>query len=212
VLEAMPAAMKLARTIARIWRVRSPTLVNDCEQTACQALVESRPGYDKTRGPFSVYAWKRVAGAVTKLLRREVARGRTGLDDALDEAEGFRDTSDPFAAEDADDMAVLKTWCRVLTFRRVMGDTRVALQARPDDEALRAQVFQALRAALGGLDDRQMRVIELRYWKELTWKDVGAEMDLSERHVKRIDEEIRARLEGDLRGRGVEEAPPSVSP
>jgi RNA polymerase sigma factor for flagellar operon FliA len=211
VLEAMPGAIKLAHTIARIWRVRSPALLHDCEQTGCQALLEARPGYDEKRGPFAVYTWKRVAGAVTRLLRREVAGGCTGLDDALHEAEGFRDTTDPFSAEDADDMGVLKGWCRVLTFRRVVGDIRVS-QARPDHDVMRAQVFEALRAALGGIDDRHMRVVELRYWKGLTWKDVGTEMGLSERHVKRLDEEIREHLERDLRDRGVDGAPPSVSP
>jgi RNA polymerase sigma factor (sigma-70 family) len=211
VLEAMPGAIKLARTIARIWRVRSPELVKDCEQTGCQALLECRPRYDETRGPFAVYAWKRVEGGVTKLLRREAAGGCTGMDDACDETEGFRDTTDMFSAEDADDMGVLKGWCRVLTFRRVLGDVR-APQAGPDHDVMRAQVFEALQAALGGLDDRHMRVVELRYWKGLIWKDVGKEMGISERHVKRLDEEIREHLEGDLRNRGVDEPPSSTSP
>jgi RNA polymerase sigma factor for flagellar operon FliA len=212
VLDARPAAIKVARIFARLWRVRSPALLEDCEQAACQAQLEARPGYKKALGSFEVYQWKRVAGAVTNLLRRERAGGRTGFDDALDETDDFKDATEPdFYAADSDDMNTLKAYSRLLTFRRVMGDTRVALQARPDNDALRTQIFGALRHALGGLTDRQMRVIDLHYWQDLTWKEVGDQMGISDRHAKRIDREIRDLLEGDLRQHGVDAPPPSVN-
>lgn len=210
VLQARPAAIQLARVLARLYHAGSDALVEDCEQAACQALLEARPGYDKARGPFSNYAWKRVAGAVTKLLRREISLRRAGLDDALDEAEGLRDASDPFGDEDDDAMGQLKGFCRLLTFRRVMGDTRSALQAKPDDAVLRARVFQALKDALGELDEKEMRLLDLRYWEELTWEEIAKAMGMSDRNAKRIDDGLRERLQRDLRRRGVEGAPPSV--
>jgi RNA polymerase sigma factor for flagellar operon FliA len=209
VLRARPMALRVARIIARIWRVQSPSLLRDCEQAGCLALVEARPGYDKARGTFEVYAWKRVAGAVTRLLQREVACGRTGFDDELDEAEEFRDASDAFSADDSNDLATLKVWCRRLAFTRMMGVQRRALQAQPDNAALRAQVFQKLELALGGLNERETRVIDLRWFQSLTWKEVGDAMHLSDRQVKRIDHRVRNRLERDLRGSGVDEPPPS---
>jgi RNA polymerase sigma factor for flagellar operon FliA len=212
VLAARPFALRLARVLAGLAGARSPWLLDDCQQTACQALLEARPRYDKSKGPFWVFAWKRVAGAVTKLLRRELAGGRTGFDDALDESEDFRDTSDPFGDEDDDTVRQLKGMCRALTFRRVVGDARIAIQARPDDALLRAQIFQVLREALGGLDEREVRLVELRYWEELTWEGVGNEMGMSDRNAKEIHRRLRARLERDLQRRGVEGAPPSVHP
>jgi RNA polymerase sigma factor (sigma-70 family) len=215
VVGALPWATKLARVICRVWRVRSPAIVKDAEQTACQVVVEKRPDYDDTRGSFEAYLWKPVVGAVRRHLQREVFRGRTGFDDALEESDEVRDTrplDDPFAADDITDEALLKKWSCVLTFRRMMGDTRVAVQAQPENEALRAQVFRALNAALGGLEARHMRLLDLRYWQELTWKEVGDAMHLSDRQAKRIDEEIRERLQGDLRRRGIDEVPPSLSP
>src|SRR5262249_34280533 len=122
VLQARGVAVQLARTLARLRRVRSHALIEDCEQTACQALLEGRPGYDKERGPFTIYIWKRVAGAVTRLLKRERGVRRTGFDDALDESEEFRDTSDPFGDDDDDAKGQLKGLCLLLTFRRAMGD------------------------------------------------------------------------------------------
>jgi len=207
---ARPSALRLARAIARIWRVQEPSLLHDCEQAASLALIEARPGYDKTRGPFWVFAWKRVAGAVTRLLQRERGRGCTGFDDELDEAEDFHDTSDAFSADDNDDLATLKAWCRRLAFRRVLAAQRTALRAQPDNLALRAEVFRKLGVALGGLDDREARVIDLHYFQALVWKDVGEALNLSERQVKRIDQGIRERLDRDLRRAGVDEPPPSV--
>jgi RNA polymerase sigma factor FliA len=211
ILQALPEALKLARALARLrCRVCSRALLEDCEQIASQALLEARPGYDKARGPFGTYAWKRVAGAVTRLLARERAVQRAGLDDALDASEELRDESDPFGDEDDDARGQLKGFCRLLTFRRVMGDARVTLQEKPEDTLLRARIFQALTEALGELDEQEMRLLELRYWKELTWEEVAKEMGMSDRNAKRIDEQLRERLRRDLRHRGVEEAPPSV--
>ncbi len=212
VLDARPAAIKLARVIASVWRVRSSAVLEDCEQAACQAQLEALPRYNKALGPFETFQWKRVAGAVTNLLRRERTGGRTGFDDALDATDDFQGAGEPdFYAADDDDMNTLKAYCRVLTFKRVMGDARVALQARPDNDALRSQVFEALRQALGELDERQMRILDLHHWQGLTWKEVGEQMGISERHAKRIDEEMRDLLESGLRHRGVDEPPPSAN-
>lgn len=212
VLDARPAAIKLARTLAFIWGTRSLALVEDCEQAACEAQLLARPKFDKSRGTsFEVFQWKRVAGAVTRLLRREAAYGRTGFDDALNETDECKaEGDDPFSAEEhIDDMAKLKAWCRQLTLRRVLGDKRVALQAGPDSAAERAEIIRALRCALGELSERELQVIDLHHWQGLTWKEVGEQMGISDRHAKRIDERIRARLERDLRRQGVDEAPPS---
>ena len=119
--------------------------------------------------------------------------------------------ADPFAADDTDDVAKLKAWCRALTLRRVLGDTRVALQATPDTSALRAEVFEVLEKALGELGERERSVIDLHHWQGLTWKQVGDQMGISERHAKRIDKGLRERLERGLRRRGVDEAPPSAN-
>lgn len=213
-LEAMSWARKLARMVVRVWRIRSSATLMDAEQTACEVVLAKWAGWDAAQGPFEGYLWKPVVGAVKRQLRRELGGVRAGFEDGLDEASEFQapgTPDDPFGAEDVSDLDALKAACRRITFRQVLGDTRAALQAQPENDALRAQVFEALGAAVGELGERERRIIELRYWQELTWPEIGERMGLSDRQVKRIDGDVRDRLEGGLRRRGVEEPPPSVS-
>ncbi|WP_437734951.1 sigma-70 family RNA polymerase sigma factor [Sorangium sp. So ce1335] len=209
-LEALPMARHVARTTARVYGVRTRQGVEDCEQTAYQALLEASPGYDASRGvPFGVYAWKRVAGAVIRLLTREASFRRAGLDAALDAAESMRDASDPFVDDDADALNQLKDQCRALVFARFVADTGERLRAQPDDAVARSQALEALRKALRGLDEREARLIELRYWQDLSWAKVAAALGVHEKYALRMDEQLRRRLRCDLRGSEADAPPPS---
>jgi RNA polymerase sigma factor for flagellar operon FliA len=207
--QAMPKALALARTIARRLGVQTPEGIEDCQQAACQALLEALPGHDPSRGPFDIYAWKWVAGAVIRLVRRERSYRRTGLDDALDATEALSDTDDPFA-EDDEERDRAKSYCRWLTFTRFLGDTRAALSRNPEERVLRARAFEALERAVGDINEDERQVLALRYWAGLTWEQIGLAMGRSERQAKRIDERLRERLQRGLRLRGVEQTPPSA--
>jgi len=212
VLDAMPAARRRARKLARCLHVSSASgTIEDCEQVAYLALLESRPRHDKDRAPFDVYAFKRVAGAVRRFVRRERRDDQTGFDDALDAAGELVDTSDPFADDD-DALGDLKGQCRWISFRRFMGRTRAALREQPDSVLLRARIREALERALGTLSEQEMQFLTLRYWEERTWEAVGEALGVDERQARRIDERLRARLKRDLRAHGVEEPPPSEEP
>ncbi|MGK3989976.1 sigma-70 family RNA polymerase sigma factor [Sorangium sp. So ce136] len=206
-------ARHVARTTARVHGVRTPEGLEDCEQMAYQALLEASPGYDPTRGvPFSVYAWKRVAGAVIRLLTREASHRRAGLDAALEAAGSMRDESDPFGDDDTDALNQLKAQCRELVFARFVADTGERLRAHPEDAMARARALEALRTALRGLDEREARLIELRYWQDLSWAKVAAELGVHEKYALRLDEQLRRRLRGDLRASDVDAPPPSEPP
>jgi RNA polymerase sigma factor for flagellar operon FliA len=205
----LPEVHRLAETLARVWHVRTPEGIEDCRQTAAQALLESYPGFDDTRGiPLRVYAWKRVFHAVRALLAREAPMRRGGLEAALDEAETLHDPGDPFAAaDDADALAELKGHSRSITFVRFMGDYRERAQAHPEEALDRAHAFEALKLAFGGLEELEARLLELRYWSDLSWSKVAAALGIHEKYAQRLDEQLRARLKRDLRSRGVHEAP-----
>lgn len=206
-------ARHVARRTALFYGVRTPERLEDCEQTAYQALLEACPGYDPARGvPFSVYAWKRVAGAVVRSLTREAPLRRAGLEAALDAAESMRDTSDPFGDGDTDALNQLKDRYRTLVFARFVADVGERLRAHPEDALARARAFEALAAALRGLDAREARLIELRYWQDLSWAQVAAALGVHEKYATRMDEQLRRRLRCDLRASDVEEPPPSGTP
>ncbi|AUX20255.1 RNA polymerase sigma factor [Sorangium cellulosum] len=203
-------ARHVARTTARVYGVRTRQGLEDCEQTAYQALLEACPGYDATRGvPFGVYAWKRVAGAVMRLLTRESSLRRAGLEAALDAAESMRDTSDLFGDDDADALSQLKDRCRAVVFARFVAETGEHLRAHPEDAVARTQAFEALGKALRGLDAQEARLIELRYWRDLSWAKVAAELGVHEKYAQRLDEQLRRRLRGELRASDIDRPPPS---
>jgi RNA polymerase sigma factor for flagellar operon FliA len=206
----MPTALRVARMIAELWGPSTDQQIEDCEQTACQAILEALPRHDPERGPLGIYAWKRVAGAVTNLLKRELAPPRTGFDDALDATGELRNTIDPLDDSDDDALAQLKGHCRYLTFRRCTGYSRAALPGRLDDVLMRVQVFEALSIALGRLTQEQKRFIALRYWENLTWAQIAERMSITERHAQRMDQHLRERLRRDLVRAGVDAAPPDV--
>lgn len=208
VREAMPMAIQVARTICRRSRVRDSDLVADCEQGACMALQEGLPGYDPSRGPYPIYAYKRVWGAVLGVLKREHAERRLGMDAGLDAAEELRDTSSPYD-DDEEAKDQLKARLRFVTFRRFLSNAREKLAADPENEANRARVAQALREALGELQETDLHFIELRYWEGLSYAKVGEAMGMHEKAAQRLDERLRQRLCRDLKRRGIDEPPAS---
>jgi RNA polymerase sigma factor for flagellar operon FliA len=168
----------------------------------------SRRAYDPSRGPYPIYAYKRVWGAVLRLLKRERAARRVGVDAGLDAAEELRDTSSPYD-EDEEAKDQLKAALRYVTFRRFLGDAGATLAADPENTAIRTRVAQALRNALGALDEVDRRFIELRYWKGLSYAEIGEAMDMNEKAAQRLDERLRQRLSRDLKERGIAEPPAS---
>jgi RNA polymerase sigma factor for flagellar operon FliA len=114
-----------------------------------------------------------------------------------------------FSTEDDDAREHMMAMGRQVVFRRVMGSTAVALASRPEDAVLRMQIFSVLRQAFGALDEREERLIELRYWQDKTWEEVGDALGVDKRQALRIDAQMRKRLEKDLRKRGVDAPPPS---
>jgi RNA polymerase sigma factor FliA len=198
VVEALPTALAAAHARCRAYRVRDSELIGDAEQRACEALYEGLPGYDRSRAPYPIYVYKRVYFAVGRYLKHEISVRQEGLEAALDAAEELRDTSDP-RDDDEEAKDQLKAYLRYMAFRRFLGDARGMLRESPDDALVRARVWQALEKALGRLDEREKRFIELRYWGDQSYAQIAAELGVHEKYAQRLDERLRERLNRDLR-------------
>ncbi|WP_434042346.1 sigma-70 family RNA polymerase sigma factor [Sorangium cellulosum] len=204
-MRALPEVRRVARLVARTHRVRSRDLIEECEQIACQALVEAFPGFDPSRGvPLLHFAWKRVVGAVRDWILRESSRSRAGTDAAGEIADALRFDSDPF--ED-DHVTRDRLWgyYRALSLARFLGDRPELVEAGPHDALVRAETREALLQALGGLDERERRLVALRYEGDLSWAKVGEALRVNEKFAQRLDE----RLGQALREQGISEAPPA---
>lgn len=209
VIEALPKALRVARMFARLSGARSREDVEDCEQAAAQKLLEVLPRHDPARGPLATFAWKHVAGTVTRLRRRGREPARSGEDDALDATEELRARTDPLDDDDEDAKNELLGHCRHITARRCLGYTRAPLPARPDDILMRVEAFEALAIAFSGLDHAEKRFLVLRYWENLTWEHVAGAMGITVPQAKGIEQRLRHRLRRDLVRKGVDRPPPS---
>ncbi|WP_437808700.1 sigma-70 family RNA polymerase sigma factor [Sorangium sp. So ce1078] len=208
-MRALPEVRRVARLVARTHRVRSHELIEECEQIACQALVEAFPGFDPSRGvPLVHFAWKRVVGAVRDWILRESSPPRAGTDAAGEIADALRFESDPFEDESVT-RERLSGYCRALSIARFLGDRPELLEAGPHDTFERAEALEALLQALGSLDERERRLLALRYGSELSWAKVGEELRVHEKFAQRLDERLRERLGRTLREQGICEAPPA---
>ncbi|WP_373428684.1 SigB/SigF/SigG family RNA polymerase sigma factor [Streptomyces sp. B1I3] len=64
------------------------------------------------------------------------------------------------------------------TFADILGE--------PDSAMETVENLHALAPLLGELDDRERRIIEMRFGQEMTQSQIGAELDVSQMHVSRL--------------------------
>jgi RNA polymerase sigma factor (sigma-70 family) len=208
-------AARLANGFCLGYRITGTALADDVAQTAYETMLVARPRHDNSKAPFEVFAYRRVTGAMIRLVKSDrayPASERAADDDGLDEAGSVADiVTNPFAEEESDAPDEMKGIARRVMFRRILGSTRVKLAERPDDVLFRMEVLAALRRACGGLSEREETVINLRYWQEKTWDEIGEAIGLDKRQAQRIDEKLRERLKRKLKRDGVD-APPSSRP
>jgi RNA polymerase sigma factor for flagellar operon FliA len=184
-------------------------------------LLKALDGYDARRGhAFSTYAVPRIRGAILDDLRRRDWMPRSGrarsrrMFAARAELEGRLQRA-PTPAEVAGELGLdLEAYWRwrdeLDPLSRpevgVTGDighhARAALgyEARtesdelPDQRLLREERLTALRAAIGRLPERERRVLALCYFEELTMREVGAALGVTESRVCQIRQQALRRL------------------
>ena len=84
--------------------------------------------------------------------------------------------------------------------------------APPDYAAGRGLDRRFLNSLLDGLDERSRAIIELRYFGQLTLKDIGAELGLTKERVRQIHNKTMDLIRLRAKRRGSLMAPPSLPP
>jgi RNA polymerase sigma-B factor len=207
--------MGLAIHIARGFENRSRR-DRDIEQVAMLALVKAVDRFDVTMGvPFTAFAGRTIEGEIKRYFRDstwavKVPRGAKELNvavrraiDQLSVASGRSPTVDEVAAHlgvDRDD---------VLTgLAADSGRSVGTIDASSDDEGgggdrLTATSVvdrgfgdvddqAAVQALLTSLPERERKIIELRFFHDMSQSEIAAEVGLSQMHVSRL---LRAALE-----------------
>ncbi|WP_327365687.1 SigB/SigF/SigG family RNA polymerase sigma factor [Streptomyces sp. NBC_01217] len=78
--------------------------------------------------------------------------------------------------------------------RNAPGRTFADVLGGPDPAMEAVENLHALAPLLGGLDDRERRIIDMRFGQEMTQAQIGAELGISQMHVSRLISRILRKL------------------
>ncbi|HZB41330.1 MAG TPA: sigma-70 family RNA polymerase sigma factor [Ilumatobacter sp.] len=210
--------MGLAIHIARGFENRSRR-DRDIEQVAMLALVKAVDRFDVTVGvPFTAFAGRTIEGEIKRYFRDstwavKVPRGAKELNvavrraiDELSVESGRSPTVDEVAAHLGIDRDDVVTGLAADTARSVgtiepssdedAGGDRLGATAAFERGFGDVDDQEAVGALLATLPERERRIIELRYFHDLSQSEIAHEVGLSQMHVSRL---LRAALER-LRG------------
>ena len=210
--------LPLARSLARRYR-RSSESLEDLEQVAFLALVKAVDGFDPSRDTaFSSYAVPSIAGAIKRHFRdygwslrmpRDLQELALRVERVSEELSGPAGAA-PTAAEIAQHAGVgveevleAREAYRALHAasldepQRSEGDDRESLVhtlAAADTEFPDADDRVVLDSLLATLDPRSERIVRLYYQHDLTQREIGRRLGLSQMHVSRLLRQAVAHL------------------
>jgi RNA polymerase sigma-B factor len=207
--------MGLAIHIARGFEQRSRR-DRDIEQVAMLALVKAVDRFDPSMGvPFTAFAGRTIEGEIKRYFRDstwavKVPRGAKELNvavrravDQLSVASGRSPTVDEVAAHLAIDREDVVTGLAADTARTVgsiepgaddenSGTDRSGAMASVDRGFGDIDDQEAVRALLVTLPERERKIIELRFFHDMSQSEIAEQVGLSQMHVSRL---LRAALE-----------------
>jgi RNA polymerase sigma factor (sigma-70 family) len=215
VQQGLPLAERLGRVVAA--RYRGLVEPADLEALGRAGLVKAALSFDPARGtPFETFAWGFVRGEMMRSVRDE-AEHKSLLRSARAAAHGWLEQQtlggDLLRDTDDDHAKRLEAFSDGLVAAMVTGLVAAA-ETRAGEEATIAKhaygaAMRALGAAMGELNARDRKLLELHYWQGLELKQVATVLGAGYTTVRRQHKHAIERLGKLLRGRGVDAPPPS---
>ena len=208
----------------RIWsRLPDGVELDDLVSAGTFGLMDAIDAFDMGRGvKFETYCVPRIRGAMLDELRtmdwvpRLVRSKASKLNEAIKtlEARLGRAPSDAEVAEhmqlsreefekllvDANAVGLVslnKKWCETDSSKDVR-EIDILEDKKGEDPTRRIQKADLMRLVTKGLNRNERLIIILYYYEELTMKEIGATLDLSESRVSQMHSAIVERLQGQL--------------
>jgi RNA polymerase sigma factor for flagellar operon FliA len=211
----------VARRLSRVAAAR--TRYDELVSSGTIGLMHALQSFDSRRGhAFSTYAVPRIRGAILDEMRRAddvprglrakrrvLARSRDTLAATLGRAPHQREIADHLGV----DIETVWKWqvesacCASLSLELASSEGDDAAAARrhtlrtpadpgaPVDEAVnRELVIRIVHRAMAALDDRERRVLTLYYFEELTLREIGRLLGVTESRASQIRTRALARL------------------
>ena len=211
----------------RIWaRLPEGVELDDLISAGVFGLMDAIDAFDLSRGvKFETYCVPRIRGAMLDELRtmdwvpRLVRSKASKLNEAIKNTEarfGRQPTEIELAAElgitvpelekmilDANAVNLIslnKKWYETDSYKDVR-EIDILEDKKGEDPTRRIQKNDLMRLVTKGLNRNERLIIILYYYEELTMKEIGATLDLSESRVSQMHSSIVQRLQGQLNRR-----------
>ena len=214
----------------RIWaRLPEGVELDDLISAGVFGLMDAIDAFDLSRGvKFETYCVPRIRGAMLDELRtmdwvpRLVRSKASKLNEAIKtlEAKHGRQATEAELAQhmaisvpelekmilDANAVNLIslnKKWYETDSYKDVR-EIDILEDKKGEDPTKRIQKNDLMRLVTKGLNRNERLIIILYYYEELTMKEIGATLDLSESRVSQMHSSIVQRLQGQLQRRRVE--------
>ena len=186
----------------------------DMEQIGLMGLLEALRRYGVPDAGFGTFASLRIRGAILDELRRMDWRPRALRQDSHRTRDALRALTrtlgrEPSAQEAADAMGMTLEAYRqhevddnageLLSFDEVLQEASDRAHSAPGPEEA-YMVRRGLEQALGALDEREQRVIQMIYEFELSYKEIAAVLDLSDARVCQLNKQALGKMKAALAG------------
>jgi RNA polymerase sigma factor for flagellar operon FliA len=185
---------------------------DDMEQIGLMGLLEALRRYGEPDAGFGSFASLRVRGAILDELRRQDWRPRAVRQNShklrddvraltrrlgrepneADILAGLGLTTEQYQAYQLDQNAE-----QIASFDEVLQDSVGQARSTPGPEEL-LLVRRSLEQALRGLDEREQRVVQMYYEFELSYKEIGAVLDLSDARVCQLNKQALGKMKAML--------------
>jgi RNA polymerase sigma factor for flagellar operon FliA len=214
----------------RVWsRLPQGVDLDDLISAGVFGLMDAIDAFDLERGvKFETYCVPRIRGAMLDELRntdwvprlvrsraRKLGEATKNLEDEL----GRRPTEQELAnhmgltlpevekmildAKAVTQISLNKKWSETDGAKEI-GEIDILEDQRGEDPTRRVQKNDLMRLVTKGLNRKERLIIILYYYEELTMKEVGATLDLSESRVSQMHSSLVERLQNQLRERQAE--------
>lgn len=218
VLEYLPKIKRIAQDLKQ--NLPQSVDVEDLIQEGVLALLSSLERYDPKKGALSSFVMKRIKGAMLDYLRRldwlprNLRKHMKEVENAMIEleSEGKEITDEAIAdltALDVESVRMIRN--EMVRKQLLMLDSylldieetilsTVESEEDPAKEAYKEMLMKHLEMAINKLGDRERLVLSLRFEHELSLKEIGAVLGVSESRVSQILSVALAKLKRELEG------------
>ncbi len=216
--EFLPIIKRLAMDLKR--SLPQNVELDDLIQEGALALLAALDRYDPRKGSLKTFVMKRIKGAMLDYLRkldwipRNLRKHMKEIESAMIELEsrGENINDEALARETGMDVETVRSVKNEMVRRQLlMLDAylldldepileSVSSSDDPAKEAYKEMLMNALKEAINRLNERERLVLSLRFERELSLKEIGKVLGVSESRVSQIISVALAKLKRDLEG------------